>query len=207
MNLYKIILSLSFVMLFSGAGFADECIGYKLTPSVYLDVPVWEKEVVQPLVHMDLLHGNVIATLTDNYDIIADITSLEDGTCVALKSVEATVGYSNFLVQIDLRHLPNTCSYDAILLHEDEHIRTYLSIMDDNKSDFMTALYGAANSVMPVFIPLGQDVNQAINILNEELQAHPDLILVKQKLKAEEEIRNLKVDKNNTGDALKKCFE
>lgn len=112
---------------------ANDCLPYKITPRVDLQTPTWTKQVVQPLQEMDFLHGNVIATMVDNYDIVADITNIEDGYCVALKSVSALIGYSDFLVQIDIRHKPNSCSYNAILSHEDEHIRAYLSVIDDNK--------------------------------------------------------------------------
>lgn len=185
----------------------DDCLPYKLTPSVFMNPPEWTKEVVQPLRHMDLLHGNVIATMVDNYDIVADITNIEDGYCVALKSVNATVGYSNFLVQIDLRHLPDTCSYNAILSHEDEHIRSYLSVIDDYKPELIKSIYAAADSIMPIFVRSAGDIDAAVDELNAELQAHPDLILVKQKIKAAEEIRNKRVDQHDTGAALKKCFE
>lgn len=155
---------------------------------------------------MDLWHGNVVATLVDNYDIVADITSIEDGFCVGLKSVNATVGYSNFMVQIDISHIPNTCSYDAILSHEDQHIRAYLSVIDDYKADLQKSIYNAADSIMPIFVRNESDIDDAVDELNAELQAHPDLILIKQKIKAGEEIRNKQVDQNNTGAALKKCF-
>ncbi len=185
----------------------DDCLPYKLTPRVTLDVPVWSKQVVQPLRHMDLLHGNVVATMVDNYDIAADITNIEDGYCVALKSVDAVVGYSDFLVQIDIRHRPDTCSYNAILSHEDQHIRAYLSVMDDFKKELIDSVYLAADSIPPIFVQNAADIDAAITELNAELQAHPDLILVKQKIKAAEEIRNKRVDQHDTGKTLRKCFE
>ncbi len=197
-----------FCILFFSPAFAyDDCLPYKFTPKVVLNVPVWTKEVVQPLRHMDLLHGNVSATMVDNYDIVADITNIEDGYCVSLKAVYATIGYSNFLVQIDIRNKPETCSYNAILSHEDEHIRTYLSVIDDYKKELKDSVYSAADSITPIFVRNREDIDAAITELNAELQAHPDLILVKQKIKAAEEIRNKRIDQNNTGESLKKCFE
>ncbi len=185
---------------------ADDCLPYKLNPAVYISAPSWTKQVVQPLQPMDLLHGNVIATMTDNYDIVADITSIEDGFCVAVKSVDATVGYSDFLVQIDMRHVPDSCSYNAILSHEDGHIRAYLSVIDDFKPELQRAIYSAADSITPIFVKSGADVSAAVDELNLELQAHPDLILVKQKIQAAQEIRNKRVDQNDTGETLKRCL-
>ena len=200
---------LCFFVLFIpiGAFADDDCLPYKLTPKITLDTPQWSKEVVQPLRHMDLLHGNVVATMVDNYDVVADITNIEDGYCVALKNVFATVGYTDFLVQIDIRHKPNTCTYNAILGHEDEHIRAYLSVIDDFKKELKDSIYSAADSITPIFVRNQSDIDAAIDELNAELQAHPDLILVKQKIKAAEEIRNKRVDQHDTGETLRKCFQ
>lgn len=201
----KIIVLFVFILIAAPA-VADDCVSYKLTPSVDISIPNWTKTVVQPLEAMDLLHGNVVATFTDNYDIVADITPIEDGFCVALKGVEATVGYSDFLVKIDIRHSPDTCSYNAILSHEDEHIRSYLSVVDDYKSDVYAAVMAAANSVMPIFVADEKSAAAAVDILNARMQAHPDVVLVKQKIKAAEEIRNKRVDQLDDGAALRRCF-
>ena len=136
----------------SNAMAGDDCLNYKLNPDVTINVPVWTKSVVQPLQKMDVLHGNVIATLVDEFNITVDITSIEDGFCVALKNVDATIGYSDFLVQIDISHKPDTCSYNAILQHEDEHIRAYLSVIEDNKVLFENSIKNAVNSIVPIFI-------------------------------------------------------
>ncbi len=196
-----------FPLFLSLPALADDCLPYKLIPKIVLETPSWTKEVVQPLKEMDLFHGNVIATMSDNYEIVADITNIEDGFCVSLKSVYADVGYSNFLVQIDIRHQPNTCSYNAVLAHEDEHIRTYLSVIDDYKKELQDSIFNAADSIMPIFVRNESDIEYAIDELNAELQAHPDLILIKQKIKAAEEIRNKRIDQMDTGQNLKKCFE
>lgn len=186
---------------------ADDCISYKITPKITISNPSWTKEVVQPLESMDLWHGNVIATMVDNYDIVADVTSIEDGFCVGVKQVDAEIGYSDFLVQVDIRHKPNTCSYDTVLMHEDQHIREYLSVMDDYKIALHDALYSAADSVMPIFVADVSDIDAAVEKLNNKIQSYPELILVKQKIKADEEIRNNRIDKNDTGAALRRCFE
>lgn len=186
--------------------FADDCLDYKLNPTVNIKSPTWTKSVVQPLQPMDVLHGNVIATLVDEYEITTDLTSIEDGFCVALKNIDVTIGYSDFLVQIDISHKPNTCSYNAILQHEDEHIRAYLSVIEDNKNTFQKSIENAATSIVPIFIKNEKDIESAIDKLNKELQSHPDIILLKQQIRADEEIRNKHVDINDTGESLQKCF-
>ena len=170
--------------------YADDCLGYKLTPNVNINTPSWEKNVVQPLQHIDVLHGDVIATLVDNYEITSDITSIEDGFCVGLKNIDATIGYTDFLVQIDISHKPNTCSYNAVLQHEDEHIRAYLSVIDDNQDLIKQSIISAADSITPIFVHEQKDIESAIDKLNEQIQQHADIILLRQRIKADEEIRN-----------------
>ena len=185
---------------------SDDCLDYKLTPNINITTPSWNKSVVQPLKNMDVLHGNVIATMVDNYEITTDITSIEDGFCVALKNVDVTIGYSDFLVQIDISHKPNSCSYNAILSHEDEHIRAYLSVIDDNEKLLKQSITSAVNSITPIFVKNDNEIESAIDKLNEKIQKHPDIILFRQQLKANEEIRNKYVDENDTGERLKKCL-
>lgn len=204
-NIIYVFLSLS-VFIFDAFA-SDDCLNYKLNPIINIKSPVWQKTVVQPLKNMDVLHGNVIATLVDEFEITGDITSIEDGFCVALKNIDATIGYSDFMVQIDISHKPNTCSYNAILQHEDEHIRAYLSVIDDNKDLIKQSIKSAAESVVPVFIHNEKDMEGALDKLNNELQNHPDIILLKQQISAAEEIRNKNVDLNDTGETLKKCLE
>jgi len=185
---------------------SDDCLSYKLNPNVNMTITRWSKSVVQPLEPMDLLHGNVIATMVDNYDITADITSIEDGFCVGLKSVDALVGYADFLVQIDIRHPVDSCAYNAILAHEDEHIRAYLSVIDDNLELLQQSVYSAADSIIPIFVRTSDEIDSAVDKLNEQLQSHPDLILAKQKIHADEEIRNKRIDQNENNFRLKQCM-
>ena len=185
---------------------AKDCVQYKKLPAVFINTPDWKKTVVQPKNPMDLWHGNVVATLVDNYNITADINKVDDGFCIGIKSVDAVVGYNDFLVQIDIRHVPDSCQYDAVLAHEDKHINAYLSVIDDFKPDLQKALFEAADSVMPIFVKDKQDIDIVINAMNDKLQSHPDLVIVKQKIKAAEEIRNKKIDANENNMDLKNCL-
>ena len=203
----KIFLIFSGLFLFTSVSFGmDDCLDYKLTPKVNIKTPIWEKNVVQPLQHMDVLHGNVIATLINKFEITTDLTSIEDGFCVSLKNIDVTIGYSDFLVQIDISNKPDSCSYNAILQHEDQHIRAYLSVIDDNNDLIKKSVQSAADSITPIFVNKESDIESAVDKLNEELQSHPDIILLKQHIKADEEIRNKKVDLNDNNETLKKCF-
>jgi hypothetical protein len=185
---------------------ADDCLLYKLNPVVGVSVPPWSKEVIQPLRPMDMWHGNVVATLVENYEIIGDTTSIEDGFCVSLKEVRASVGYSDFQVKIDSRHAPESCAYNAILTHEDEHIRAYLSVIDDLKTDIRDAVHAAADSVVPVFVRTSDEIDSAMDTLHKKFQGHPELVLMNQRIQAAQEIRNKSIDQGETGAHLRQCM-
>ncbi len=184
---------------------ANPCLEYKITPAVYLNTPEYVKRVIQPETEMDLLHGNVVATLIDNYEISADIRGVDNGWCVALKRVDALIGYSEFIVQIDKRNVENSCEYNAVLAHENLHIDAYLSVIEAKKAELKNSIYLAANSVIPVFVSNDADIDLAVTKLNEELNSHPDLILIKQQIKADEEIKNKNIDLKESGADLEKC--
>lgn len=191
--------------LFLGTCFAADCVAYKKLPAIYINTPDWSKTIVQPRKEMDLLHGNVVATMVDNYQINADVVPVDGGFCVGLKSVNAIVGYNDFVVNIDMRHIPESCEYNAVLAHEDKHIKTYLSVIDDFKGELQKSVYSAAQSVMPQFVKSRDMVDSVVDDMNMQLQSHPDVVLVKQKIFADVEIKNKQIDRMESGEELKKC--
>ena len=187
--------------------FSDDCLQYKISPRIFLSFPIWKKEVVQPLKPMDFLHGNVSATFTENYEIVINRIKKKNGFCVILKSVKARLGYSDFLVKIDSRHIPGSCIYNAVLNHEDEHIKAYLSIIEEGKNKIEKSIFSAANSITPIFIENENELEKTFDFFNLKIATHPDIILMKRFIKAEEEIRNKKVDINDPEIRIKNCLK
>jgi len=185
--------------------FSDECLHYKISPNVEVSVPEWTKSVVQPLKPMDLLHGNVAATMIEEYALSVEANPIEDGYCVVLTGIEANLGYTEFLVQIDLRHRPGTCGYNVTLDHEDQHIAAHLSVIHDSEMDIKRSIMAASESIMPIFVPYGNDISIALDLIERDIQSHPDIILMKQKINAEQEIRNKKVDERDDGRRINDC--
>ena len=197
--MFKVLTFLMSMCIITAAMAEDKCVAFKTKPLVKIHKPDWVKKVGQPLKMMDLYHGNVVATLVDEYDIIVNIDELPNngGYCVGIKDIIASIGYSDFSVRIDMRHAMNSCSYKKVLEHEGEHIKAYLSVIDDFQDDLKGSVFSAADSILPIYVQDESDIGSAIDDLNTKLQTHPDLILVKQKISAEEEIRNMKIDEEN----------
>ena len=193
-------------LIYITPAFRDDCLEYKKNPNVLVDTPNWEKKIVQPPVPMENLHGNVKANLVNNYELIIDVLPVENGYCISLKGIDATIGYDNFIVNIDIEYEQNSCAYNAVLHHEDKHIDAYLGIMTEFKSDIHQSLYTAADSVMPIFIESKTDVDTAVEVLNSEFISHPDLMLLSQKINAAQEIRNQQIDNNENNAELFSCY-
>lgn len=185
---------------------ADDCIIFKQIPDIKIKNPRYSIEVVQPDEPMNIFHGTVLATLVEDYDISVDIVAINGGYCVILKKIDALVGYSDFMVKIDKSHKDNSCSYNAILNHEKQHIDAYLSVTDDLNSDVKSSVFNAANSVMPVFVQNRTDIDFIIENINSEIRNHPEVVLIKQKINAAQEIRNKRIDQNEDNSELKSCF-
>ena len=193
-------------LLFPISLYANDCVKYKQIPNINIFESDYIKNIIQSQRPLDKYHGNVLATLVEDYDIGVDIIKVKDGFCVVLKSVDGTIGYSDFSVQIDNSHVKDSCEYNAILNHEDKHINAYLSVVDDMRADIKNSVFNAANSVMPEFIVSYEALDAAIENMNTKMRAHPELVLMKQKLKAAEEIRNKRIDQNENNFELKKCY-
>lgn len=185
----------------------DDCLFYKVKPVVNVIVPEWKKSVVQPLKPMNLLHGNVSATYVENYELVAEPMAIEDGFCIVLQRVTATVGYNDFLVQIDSRHKPDSCGYAATLAHEDEHIKAHLITIDENQSDIHRAIEEAADAIIPQFIRNREEGDRIMDIINKQLNDNPNIILMRQKIQADQELRNKKIDQREDGARINQCPE
>ena len=77
-----------------------------------------------------------------------------------------------------------------------------------------TSIYGNTEFSVTAVNAIGETtknfnvlINIAIDELNDELQNHPDIVLMIQKIHADEEIKNNYVDQNEDYSELKKCFK
>ena len=187
---------LLFILCLSPLFADDDCLSYKVLPQVTVSSPEWAKSVVRSLRPMNMLHGNVAATFIETYNLSASAEQIEDGFCVVLNSVEAVVGYTDFLIQIDSRYAPDSCRYNATMEHEDMHIRAHLSVVDDLNSEISSAISHAANTVMPLFVRTNRDADAALDKMSAEIQDNPNVILMRQKINAEQEMKNKRIDQN-----------
>jgi hypothetical protein len=169
--------------------------------------PRFSVSIVQPEKKMDLLHGNVVSTFAEEYEIEYGAQKTDGGWCVFIEKIAAEIGYTDFVIQIDRRHRFDSCEWTAIKEHEDDHIHAHLSVIRDEKKDIELAVRSAANNILPVFAEDESDIEDAMNEMESELSSQPQIRLLRQKLAAEQEIRNKKIDLNDRGERIRKCME
>ncbi len=201
----RFLITFSVFNLFCFSLFASDCMQYKASPLVQITTPEWNKKVVQPDAPMDSLHGTVVASFDEEYDLQVAAQPVSDGYCVMLNKLDATLGYSDFLVNIDRSHTPNSCGYKMTLEHEDEHIAAHLAAFKSESDNMQKSTQAAADSIMPIFVKSLDGVNAALDKMQQEFQSHPDIILMKQKLSAQQEILNKKVDERDDGIRINLC--
>lgn len=193
---------------------ADDCVQYKKTPFANIKNPEWTKTVVlsdDPMDEYDgkyfsfKLHGITETSFLEKYEIDFNVIPENDGYCIVVNGVDAIVGYENFLVKIDKSHKKNSCSYNAVLKHEEKHINAYLSILKDMEPDIKNSVFNAMNSVMPIFAPDIESIDLLLDDLYKKLENHPELVLLNQKISAAQEIRNKRIDQDEDHNELKQC--
>ena len=203
-----------FLLFFATNVYADDCLQYKITPNVTVKNPEWTKTVVLSDNPMDeyngkyisfKLHGITETNLQELYDIDFGIVQSGDGFCIFIKGANVSIGYENFSVKIDKSHKVNSCSYNAVLNHEEKHIDAYLSVLEDLKPDIESSVFNAMNSVMPMFAKDVSTADLMVDELYKKIENHPDIILIRQKINAAVEIRNKRIDQNETNEELNKC--
>lgn len=203
MKKFVIFFSLFNCFIFSSV--ANDCLQHKTSPQVKIINTEWKQRVVQSEQPIDSLHGVVIASFDEEYDLQVSAIPVKSGYCVVLNGLNATIGYTDFLINIDNSYNLDSCEYKIILEHEQEHISAYLQAFDEELENMKKSIQFASNSIMPIFVPSLDGVSSALDKMQQEFQSHPDVILMKQKLDAQQEILNKKVDQRDDGKRINLC--
>ncbi len=201
----KIFTSVFIVFCMILPAFGTDCYEYKINPDINIYVPNNKKIIKSSNDLKDIYHGNVTAVLSENYEISVEQIKHDDGFCIILSDVKAGIGYSEFIVKIDSSHKKNSCEYLAILKHEEKHIDTYLSVINDNKKNIIDAVKLSSDMVVPKFIKDKSELDFIINEMYDTLSNNPDLKLLIKKIEASQELRNKELDYSGVYDYLKDC--
>lgn len=185
---------------------ADGCLEYKKNADVNVNLIKTVTQVTQDDGLDDMWHGLVETAWVNEFDIGFFVSPVPGGVCVGIDSVDMNAGYDKFNVKIDVRHKPESCSYNAVLAHENKHINVYNEVAKEFFPELKKSVENAAGAVFPIFVKTYDEVKNASAQLKEKFLEHPDFVLIQQKIEAAQEIRNKRVDQNETGQDLKNCL-
>ncbi len=206
LGLWKQICGVVICVLFANSALANACLEHKQKSDIYVDLITPKTNLVQDDGLADMWHGLVEAAWVNQYDVGFFVQPVKNGICVGINSVNLNMGYEEFNVKIDVRHKKDSCSYNAVLAHENKHIDVYNNVASEFLPDFKRSLESATDSIFPIFVKTYDDVKNATTELKENFFNHPELIVLMQRLEAAQEIRNKRIDQEETGEDLKKCM-
>ena len=196
---------LLFILMFiPGYLFAD-CAPYKIDPAVTFSVPQYVENISIDPALVGATHGNVVSSFSEKYELQVASLKAPGGFCVVLSKVNAEIGYTEFQINISPDYEAGSCKYDFILQHEYMHKYTYLSVMESEKSRVEQALSATVNSIFPIFIEKEADVQKALDSFKKQINENPKMRLAIQKIQAEQEIRNRKVDESPDNKRFLEC--
>ncbi|MDR1697276.1 MAG: hypothetical protein LBR41_03620 [Rickettsiales bacterium] len=187
-------------------GFA--CSEFKVRPDVEItQIGAETKRVFVELPRGEngMIHGTTRATVSQKFGIEISYAPVADRFCVVLTDVDAEIGYSEFLIELDQDLESGTCEYDIVAAHEDEHMSAYAKVLRNNWAALTDAIRAAADAVAPISVASDTDIESAADEMQKQIANDTEFQLVMQKIAAEQEIENRRID--TRGDALKinKC--
>jgi len=180
-------------VFFSVPVLANVCAVHRQIPGVTFTSPEWSMRVESADLGGDA-HGIVDARLSEQIMLSVRRVTVRGGDCFILTGVDASIGFTEFIVKIDQSYTSGTCEFDVIMNHEQEHIRANLSVMHGMAEEWRRALELSSNSVIPVFVPTGRTNDHVSDVFMRTIQSHPSIVLIRQKTESEKEFRNRQVD-------------
>jgi hypothetical protein len=201
----KKLLASCFLFFVSLNAFGADCSHFKKNPIVNLSVPKYEVSITQPAEYFGKTHGVIGTTLSTAYEMEVETQMVIGGECVILSSVDAEIGYTGFAIKMDPKLASGTCEYDAVLAHEMNHLHTYLSVVESERKNLQRSVSMSAGDIFPIFVKEGESIEAAIDGMRDKLRDNPRMRLAIQKMTAEQEIKNKKLDQDQSTKLLSEC--
>lgn len=150
---------------------ANVCSKFRTTPKItttinygtptYTLVPKSKITSVSGLKNPLRTMGLTIADFQILFSLGIDKHQIDDGLCININTINFDIGYKSLDVLIDEKYPLNSCQYNAIKKHEQEHIRIYqnelkyygkliteeMKILMDNLEPFLLSANASENKI------------------------------------------------------------
>jgi len=124
------------------------------------------------------------------------------GYCVSLRSFDVNI-IQNFNITIDRNLKEDSCAYNLVLKHEQDHVNVHKDILKSNIDNIKKTVYDTVNKIEPVFI---QDLSEIDNIdFYKKIQETNSIKKLKEDIKNNLEQENNKIDERGDNFYIWQC--
>ena len=95
--------------------------------------------------------------------------------CVFLKNINATFGFRDFEVIINEKRKKDSCEYNAVLEHENQHIKDANNVLKNSLPEIQNTFIKIAKSVDPIYVENTDDVPYAYEKIKKQTQVQGEL--------------------------------
>lgn len=130
---------------------------------------------------------------------------VKNGFCLSLRSVDVYIQFPDFNIIIDKRLKENSCAYNVVLKHEQDHMVSEKEVIYSNSENIKVSVLGAAWSIDPKFVKNNEELEKYKESVYDLLMKHKDVVDIIDKIKTQ--IQNVNEDIDLRGDSyeLWKC--
>ncbi len=95
-----------------------------------------------------------------------EVISNGQKTCVHLSSIDFEIGFSELAVYVDKTYPENSCKYNAVLEHENTHVRIHQKTLKQYARELANMVYQKSVNMPPQEIP-NNDNSAAQNVISQ----------------------------------------
>jgi len=187
----------------------DNCLRFKYDVDIDINNPT--KDIVNIAGSDEVLSGKLgytISKIAYEYRLILVPVRVDNGYCVSLRGIDIDVFFPEFNIVIDKRLKPDTCSYNIVLNHEQDHVKVHKKVLNDNIDGIRRALIDAVkNSVKPVFVETLDNQEDIQQNMIKSIEKYKSVVQVQDKISKLLEEENKKIDTRGDDYQVWKCKE
>ena len=194
----KIIFLLAIIL--PNALFAYDCSQYKYDPDIDIKITVNDAKIKKSDENLSGKLGFCAPVILYGWSARTVFIPVHGGYCVSLRGLDIDIS-EDFDITIDKRLKENSCAYNLVLKHEQDHMNVYKNTIQDNFDFIKNSVLKGVKDIEPEFIKNideNPDFNKKINDNDFVKKIKTDIM---NKIKAENE----KIDERGDTYYIWKC--
>lgn len=149
--------------------------------------------------------GYTESKIAYEYKLFLIPVRVRHGYCVSLRGLEVDVFFPEFNIIIDKKLKPNTCAYNIVLNHEQDHVNVHKKVLKENISNLKNALVDAVKTIKPVFVNKDDDKDVVQEEIIKILEKNESVVKIQEKVSKSLEEENEIIDTRGDEYQVWKC--